>query len=53
MASIWLTAAIALPLINVLTMFTSTQLIVFRGFLTASMALLVLRGRIGKSKTTC
>ena len=35
---IWLTAGLALPLVNVLKMFTPEQLMVFRGFLTAMMA---------------
>jgi drug/metabolite transporter (DMT)-like permease len=46
---IWLTAGLALPFVNVLQMFTPEQLMVFRGFLTASIALLLMRGRIGKA----
>ncbi len=45
---IWLTAGLALPLVNVLDAFTPTQLMVFRGFLTAAMAFILLRGRIGR-----
>lgn len=45
---IWLTAGLALPFVNVLNMFTPTQLMVFRGFLTAAMALIGLRGHIGR-----
>lgn len=44
---IWLTAGLALPFVNILDMFTPTQLMVFRGFLTALMALIWLRGIIG------
>ncbi len=44
---IWLTAGLALPFVNVLNMFTPTQLMVFRGFLTAAMAFIWLRGHIG------
>ncbi len=43
---IWLTAGFALPLVNVLDIFTPTQLMVFRGFLTALMAFIGLRGVI-------
>jgi len=45
---IWLTAGLALPFVNVLSMFTPAQLMVFRGFLTAAMALIGLRGYIGR-----
>ncbi|MEK7584011.1 MAG: DMT family transporter [Patescibacteria group bacterium] len=45
---IWLTAGLALPLVNVLSIFTPPQLMVFRGFLTAAMALIGLRGVIGR-----
>lgn len=45
---IWLTAGLALPFVNVLSMFTPSQLMVFRGFLTAVMALIGLRGTIGR-----
>lgn len=45
---IWLTAGLALPFVNVLNMFTPTQLMVFRGFLTAAMAFIGLRGHIGR-----
>jgi drug/metabolite transporter (DMT)-like permease len=45
---IWLTAGCALPFVNILNVFTPPQLMVFRGFLTASMALIGLRGHIGK-----
>lgn len=45
---IWLTAGLALPFVNVLKVFTPEQLMVFRGFLTAAMALIGLRGIIGK-----
>jgi len=45
---IWLTAGLALPFVNVLDMFTPSQLMVFRGFLTALMAFIALRGVIGR-----
>lgn len=45
---IWLTAGLALPFVNVLNMFPPTQLMVFRGFLTAIMAFIGLRGHIGR-----
>ena len=45
---IWLTAGLALPFVNVLDMFTPTQLMVFRGFITAGMALIGLRGVVGR-----
>lgn len=45
---IWLTAGLALPFVNVLNIFTPAQLMVFRGFLTAGMALIGLRGHIGR-----
>jgi drug/metabolite transporter (DMT)-like permease len=45
---IWLTAGLALPLVNILDGFTPAQLMIFRGFLTAGIALAVLRGRIGR-----
>lgn len=45
---IWLTAGLALPFVNVLNMFTPTQLMVFRGFLTATMAFIGLCGHIGR-----
>ncbi len=45
---IWITAGLALPFVNVLNMFTPAQLMVFRGFLTAAMALIGLRGHIGR-----
>lgn len=45
---IWITAGLALPFVNVLSMFTPTQLMVFRGFLTAAMAFIGLRGRLGR-----
>lgn len=44
---IWLTAGLALPFVNVLNMFAPTQLMVFRGFLTATVAFIGLRGHIG------
>jgi len=51
---IWLTAGLALPFVNVLNMFTPPQLMVFRGFLTATMAFIGLRGVIGRvDKYTC
>lgn len=46
---IWLTAGLALPFVNVLNMFTPPQLMVFRGFLTAAMAFIGLRGVIGRA----
>lgn len=45
---IWLTAGLALPLVNVLSMFTPAQLMVFRGFITAFIAFTLLRGSIGR-----
>jgi len=45
---IWLTAGLALPFVNVLDMFTPPQLMAFRGFLTALMAFIGLRGVIGQ-----
>lgn len=45
---IWLTAGLALPFVNVLQMFTPEQLMIFRGLLTALMALIGLRGVIGR-----
>lgn len=45
---IWVTAGLALPFVNVLNMFTPTQLMVFRGFLTALIAFIGLRGVIGR-----
>ncbi len=45
---IWFTAGMALPFVNVLKMFTPQQLMVFRGFLTASMAFIGLKGVIGR-----
>ena len=45
---IWITAGLALPFVNVLKMFTPQQLMVFRGFLTALMALIGLKGIIGR-----
>lgn len=45
---IWLTAGLALPFVNVLYMFAPEQLMVFRGFLTALMAFIGLRGVIGR-----
>lgn len=44
---IWLTAGLALPFVNVLKDFTPAQLMVFRGFLTAGMAFIGLRGFVG------
>ena len=43
---IWLTAGLALPFVNVLKMFTTPQLMIFRGFITAAMTFVVLRGDI-------
>jgi drug/metabolite transporter (DMT)-like permease len=45
---IWITAGLALPFVNVLHMFTPEQLMVFRGFLTALMAFVALRGAVGR-----
>ncbi|MDP2932963.1 MAG: DMT family transporter [bacterium] len=45
---IWFTAGLALPFVNVLKMFTPQQLMVFRGFLTALMAFIGLKGIIGR-----
>jgi len=45
---ICITAGLALPFVNVLKMFTPPQLMVFRGFLTAIMAFIGLRGAIGR-----
>jgi drug/metabolite transporter (DMT)-like permease len=50
-AGIWLTAGLAIPFVNILSMFTPAQLMMFRGFLTASMAFIALRGRIGRVDT--
>lgn len=51
---IWFTAGLALPFVNVLNMFTPPQLMVFRGFLTAAMAVIALRGHIRYvDKYTC
>lgn len=46
---IWFTAGLALPFVNVLKMFTPQQLMVFRGFLTALMAFIGLKGIIGRA----
>ena len=46
---IWLTAGLALPFVNVLNVFSPPQLMVFRGFLTAIMAFIGLRGVIGRA----
>lgn len=46
---ICLTAGLALPFVNVLKIFTPPQLMVFRGFLTAIMAFIGLRGKIGRA----
>lgn len=40
---VWLTAGLALPFVNVLAEFTPTQIMTFRGFLPALMALCLLR----------
>ena len=48
---IWLTAGLALPCVNLPELkkaFTPEQLMVFRGFLTAAMAFIGLRGHIGR-----
>lgn len=45
---IWMTAGLALPFVNVLKVFSPEQLMVFRGFITAIMALICLRGSVGK-----
>jgi drug/metabolite transporter (DMT)-like permease len=45
---IWLTAGLALPFVNILSMFTPPQLMVFRGFMTAAITLAFLRGNIGR-----
>ncbi|MFA5927434.1 MAG: EamA family transporter [Patescibacteria group bacterium] len=45
---IWITAGLALPFVNVLDMFAPSQLMVFRGFMTAAMAFIGLRGIIGR-----
>jgi len=44
---VWLTAGFALPFVNVLDMFSPEQLMVFRGFITALIAFVTLRGSIG------
>ena len=44
---IWITAGFALPFVNVLNMFTPPQLMALRGSLTAGMAIIGLRGRVG------
>jgi drug/metabolite transporter (DMT)-like permease len=46
--AVWLSAALALPFVNVLDMFSPAQLMVFRGFLTAGMVLAGLRGKVGR-----
>jgi len=46
---IWLTAGLALPFVNVLNMFSPPQLMVLRGFITAVMALIGLRGVIKRA----
>lgn len=43
---IWLTAGFALPLVNLFEDLSAAQLMVFRGFITAFIALVLLRGRI-------
>lgn len=48
---IWVTAGIALPLINILDNFSPPQLMVFRGFITAFLAFMLLKGSIGKVDT--
>ncbi len=45
---IWVTAGLALPFVNVRKEFTPEQLMVFRGFLPALIAFVLLRGKIGK-----
>lgn len=45
---IWLTAGLALPFVNILKVFTPEQLMVFRGFMTAAMAFIGLRGVVGR-----
>lgn len=42
----WLTAGIALPLVNVLNMFSPEQLLAARGFLTALLAFVLARGKV-------
>lgn len=46
---IWITAGIALPFVNVLRGFTPEQLMVMRGFMTAAMVLIALKGVIGRA----
>ena len=43
---IWITAGLALPFVNVLKVFTPEQLMVFRGFMTAGMAFVGLKGKL-------
>lgn len=43
---IWLTAGLALPFVNVLKSLTPEQLMVARGVLTASLVLILVRGRV-------
>lgn len=45
---IWLTAGIALPFVNVLSVFSPGQLMAFRGCMTALIALALLRGHVMK-----
>jgi drug/metabolite transporter (DMT)-like permease len=45
---VWFTAAFALPLVNLLSMFTPAQLMAVRGFLTAGIILIGLGGVIGR-----
>ena len=43
---VWLTAGLALPFVNVLKMCTPEQLLTVRGYLTASITFMVLRGDV-------
>ena len=45
---IWLTASVALPLVNVLTQFSPEQLMFVRGLITSIMALLITKTKVGK-----
>lgn len=46
---IWVTAGVALPMVNVLDSLEPTQLMVVRGFATAAIALAIMRGALGKA----
>lgn len=45
-AGIWITSGLALPFVNILTMFEPEQLMLIRGFVTAILALLFIKSNI-------